>query len=80
LVAEHVRKPDVLGDELPTVSFEQGIVVRRGCPNRPLRMGSLLKGAPALVAIALRHLAAEFDDLPTLRHLNEDTTAYSERS
>jgi len=25
------------------------------------------------VAIALRHLAAEFDDLATLRHLNEDT-------
>jgi hypothetical protein len=31
------------------------------------------------VAIALWHLAAEFDDLAALRHLNEDT-ACAERS
>jgi hypothetical protein len=35
--------------------------------------------ASPLVAIAPRHLAVEFDDLATLRHLNEDT-ACAERS
>jgi hypothetical protein len=50
---------------MPTVSLEPGVVVRRGCPNRPSRMGSRLEVAPALMAITLRHLAAEFDDLAT---------------
>jgi hypothetical protein len=71
-VAEHMREPDVPGVKMSTISLELGVVVRRGCPIRQ-RVGSLLEMAPPLRAIALRHLAAEFDDLATLRHLNEDT-------
>ena len=63
---------------MSTISLEPGVVVWRGCPIRQ-RSGSRLEIAPPLVAIALRHLAAKFDDLATLRHLNEDT-ACAQRS
>ena len=72
LVAARVREPNVPGDKVSTVSFQSGIVVRRGCPSRQRRRFRL-EIAPPLVAVAHRHLAAEFEDLATLRHLNEDT-------
>jgi hypothetical protein len=71
-VAEHVREPDVPGDKLSAISLEPGVVIRRWRPIRQ-RSGSRLETAPPLRAIALRHLAAEFDDLAALRHLDEDT-------
>jgi hypothetical protein len=57
---------------MSTISLEPGVVVCRGLPIRQ-RSGLRVEVAAPLVAIALRHLAAEFDDLATLRHLNEDT-------
>jgi hypothetical protein len=32
--------------------------------------------SPPLVAVTLRHLAPEFDDLSALGHLNEDATYF----
>lgn len=51
---------------MSTISLEPGVVVRRRC-RIPERSGSRLEIAPPLVGIALRHLAAECDDLATLR-------------
>jgi hypothetical protein len=77
-VAEHVREPDVPGVEASTVRLELGIVVRRRRPSGQ-GMGSRIEMPSPLVAITRWHLAAEFDDLPAFRHLNEDA-ACSKRS
>src|SRR5919201_1611282 len=69
-VAAHVRKPDIPGDEVPTVGLEPGVVIRRSAQGGQGSRSRVEIPSP-LVAIAHRHLAAELDDLSTLRHLNE---------
>src|SRR5262249_25090005 len=77
-VAENVREPDVPGVEVSTVSPELGVVIRRWRPIGQ-RSRSRVEIPPPFVAVAHGHLAAEFDDLSALRHLNENT-AFSGRS
>jgi hypothetical protein len=78
VVAQDVRQPDVVGDEMSSVALEDRVVVHRWCPwARRVRLQ--VEGLAPVGRIALRHRTPKLRDEPALGHLNEDAV-YSEIS
>jgi hypothetical protein len=71
LIAEPVRKPDVVGREATSVHFESRIVVGRRHPIGTRRYRLEVPTTPE--AVALGHLATHVDDLAIPDELPEDS-------
>jgi len=72
-----MSEPDVPRIESPAIACKGGIMVDRELPLSgwvPLH----LERPPTLVVVALRHLTAQLDDLPSFDHMSYDATGDAE--